>query len=297
MRDGAVARLRAAFEEHTRFWEKRVVRELSLRDHSAGSDYAVAVFQFYLAAARHDLAVLDRKPEVRFDQARLARDACERQLAVVLESRQRGAASETDVDAAKRQLAVARWRLALADANPAESARQLRLAIDICKKELDRLEGLQGKDAVPALLVDDARYRLAAARFVLARAHGTPAERAEQLRMMVAVAGLAFAREKALHKSRAASDAELDNAERTYRQAQLYQAIEAKESVRTRELLGRLAELSDKRLQCLASRAKVQEEEERAILARDLALCRFQLAMLADWPFFIFPDEALGPGA
>jgi hypothetical protein len=197
------------------------------------------------------------------------------------------------VDAAKRHVAGARWRLALAEANPAESISQLQLAIDVCNKELGRLEGLVAKNAVPALLVDDARYRLACARFELARARRTPADRAEQLRVMVAVAGQAFAREKALHKSRAANDVVVDNAERTYLHAQLCQAIETKESVRARELLRRLVELTDKRIQYLSREAKVQEEEERAFLARNLSLWRFQLAMLADWPFYIFPDEVL----
>jgi hypothetical protein len=293
VRDGAVAALRAAFEDHARFWEQRVARELSLRERGAGSDYTIAFFQFYLAMARHDLAVLDRKPEVRVDQARLARDAAARQLAVTLESRQRGAASETDIDAAKRHLAAARWRLALAEAKPVESVLQLRLLIGICKKELDRLEGLQAKDAVPELLVDDARYRLACACFLLARAQGTSAERAEQRRIMVAVARRVFLREQALHKTRAANDVLVDNAERTYVYAQLYQAIEAKESVRSREFLGRLAELTDKRLRYLTREAKVAEEEERAFLARELALWRFQLATFDDWPFFMFPDEAL----
>jgi hypothetical protein len=212
---------------------------------------------------------------------------------MIVGAHRRGAASEAEVEAAQRQLAAARYHVAEEEGNGEEMTHQLRLATQTCKKELDRTVGSYVRGAAPKAQVDEARYRLAFSRAVLAQAEGAPSERAEQIQLMIAVRQEALGRERQLYNRRSASQEAVDNAEIYYLKARLVRAFLERELRDAQQLLRRLVTLTEKRLQYLVRDPKPEEEEERAGLAWELALRRYQLTQVLSGDWYKFRDDPL----
>jgi len=172
-----------------------------LRDRRAGSDGQVDFWKFNLAIARCDLAYLEKKNEAACEQLRIATEIRKSQLDRELRLRGTGGFSEGMVDEARRRVASAAYRLARHHEKPNEMRRQLKLVIEICEKESERIQRLCRQGACTEADLEDAQYRLASARFLLAEVNGEAKEVMRQASLMVEIRSRKYEREKKLFTS------------------------------------------------------------------------------------------------
>jgi hypothetical protein len=192
---------------YLRFLEDREEKKWELRQKRVASDDEVDFYRFQVAVARSSLAQLqgdEEKVKKQFRAAVSVREA-QRERLKQLRDRQGGFAAEIDV--ADRQLAAARFRLSYLEGDNAEAIRQLKEISEIAEKEVKRERGLLVRDAATHTEVEDAGYRLAKARFLLAKLKG---EKDEGLQLLRDLAALTDSEVKRLQKleTRGASSAE-----------------------------------------------------------------------------------------
>jgi hypothetical protein len=293
--DEVLIPLRSATKDYARFLEGRVASDVKLRERGARSDYQVDEYRVRLAVIQYSLAKEERKPEMRQEQARLALEARERQLKQMERLFATRGATEDEVDAAQRRLAAARYYVALEEEDRLEMVRQLRLAINLGEKELARAEKSRGRDEGSESDLDNGRFRLAIARFGLAKLEGSSEDRLKQVKLMVTLRERELKRVQELYGSKSYSQEVVDYAERWLLQAKLLEAVEEQQIRAARDALERLVLLTEKRLQYVIRNPspRIEEQDESSDLAWYLAFRRYQLAEVAGGHWFEFHDDPL----
>lgn len=174
--EALVAHWRTAVE----LYRKELARTEALHQVRAGSLRSVSAARARLAAARGLLAEAEGMPEAVVEQHRLVEQECRQELER-LERLPRLAASDRELAIAREQLAAARFFLAEAQRQPDEAAEQVRVAIGLRQKELERMRVLRQRHAVPEDDVDVAETNLLRARAYLALGEGTAQPATESL--------------------------------------------------------------------------------------------------------------------
>lgn len=134
----------------------------------------------------------------------------ERELETELQSRARGLATDWDVDAARVTLAKARHDLALTAGDRAEMRKQLEVVLAAWEREWERVRPAVERGVLSPAEADDARRRLAVARYRLADFDGKKSEAEEQLQLVATNWNRLAQRLTQAHASRAVSIRDLN---------------------------------------------------------------------------------------
>jgi hypothetical protein len=184
------------------------------------------------------------------------------------------ATTPTELDAVKRNLAVARYWLAVDEGKTDAAIRQLKLIIEICEGEHKRERTRQDRGEVSENTVKMVEYHLALAHYYLAKRQEQKEERVRYLKSVLAICERWLEQERALARHNIGSSDSMDNVMAPLLWNKRRLAVEEEKQDRVKENLRGLVTILEKQTTSDAW----QTPQEKAALEWWLAFERFRLA-------------------
>jgi hypothetical protein len=254
--------------------EKNLEEEEHLFRTGAASEGEVDVARYYLAGARHELALCDGKREVVIQQARDMVAIREREwnrLVTVSDP-----TTALDALAARRCLASARYHLSRMEGDTENAGMHLRSVLDACAAEVRGLQALAERGVITPESVDDALRRQAWARAVLAREEGRREEAVEQLRIVVKLRERDVERHKRVSAEGGSPPAFVEFMDVLLLEDRLCLAVAERKPDDAHEAVGGIVSLLEK----ITKRWKeVPNRDQVVVTAHEERLARYRLAL------------------
>jgi hypothetical protein len=264
----------AASQNLIRAFGEELKTDETLRDRGVVSNDEVDMCKLQIARAKHYLASHQNNADVARDQSREIVEIRGRQLDRELKLSDMRATTETELDAAKRNLAVARFWLAADEGKTDAAVRELKLVVEICEREHKRELAQQRRGEIAENNVMITEYHLAMAHYYLAKLQEQKAEGVRHLKSVMGICEAWLEKERTLARLNAGSDEGMDTATIALLWAQHRLAVEEGKPDLVKELLGRLISLREKLLKSDMWR----DPQEKADMQWLLAFERFRLA-------------------
>jgi hypothetical protein len=200
-----------ASQDLIRGYEEQLKNAETLRDRRAVSGDEVDHYKLQVARAKRFLAAQQSKPAVACEQSREIVVIRERQLDRELRLTELNASTPTELDAAKRNVAVARYWLAVDEGKSDAAIRHLRAVTEICEREHKRERARQRQGVVSENTVKMVEYHLAMARFYSAKLQEDKAEAVRQLKSVMGICDTWLEQERTLARHNIGSSESKDN--------------------------------------------------------------------------------------
>jgi hypothetical protein len=255
-------------------YEKELKATETLRDRAIASSDEVDMCKLQIARDKRYLATQQNKPDDARAQSREIVEIRARQLDRELKLSNMGGSNDTDPDAVKRNLAVARFWLAVDEGKTDAAVSQLKLVVEICEREHKRALLRQSRGVDSENDVKIVEYHLAMAHYYLAKLQAKKAEAIRHLKSAVGICEVWLEQERTLARQNIGSNESMDNASIPLLWAKHRLAVEEKKPDLVKEYLGRLVSLRERQLASDTSR----DPQEKATFQWWLAFERFRLA-------------------
>ena len=255
-------------------YEKELKTAETLQDRGVVSNDEVDMYKLQIASAKHYLAAHQKKPDVARDQSREIVEIRARQLDRELKLSNMSGTTETELDAVKRNLAVARFWLAVDEEKTDAAVRHLKLVVEICEREHKRELSKLSRGLVAENSVKIVEYHLAMAHYYLAKIQEQKAEAVRHLKTVVGICEAWLEQERSLARQNIGSEESMDDVMISLLWAKHRLAVEEGKPELVKEHLGRLVSLRERLLRSDTWR----DPHEKAAMQWLLAFERFRLA-------------------
>jgi hypothetical protein len=272
----------AAAREFTSLLDQRLEKLTELQKRHAASDQEVDDWREGLALARREQALARNDPAAAREQLLALIEVRERSVTRAASLHQGDTKATSELNAARRRQANAKYQLAVADGRPEEQAAALRSIIELCEQEANRVDRLKAAGAASSTEADFANHRLAYARFRLYWEGGKMKEALAQLRIDIAVRQYLFDRLKKLYDDGYALRSEFSSARSVLLAGKVRLAVLEDKRDAARDGLREMISGLEETLRLIRIRPQFVDEIAIADLKMMIAAEQFRLALVQD---------------